>query len=64
MLELVVKPRGLVQVRWNGVALPDLVADTKAAAAALQGVSDWGEFGIYCAGSNGTVPTARFMPTE
>jgi hypothetical protein len=64
LLELEVKPRGLVMVRLNGVCHPALVADTAAAVAALKGSKDRGEFGIYCVGSTGTISTARFLPAE
>jgi serine/threonine protein kinase len=64
ILELEVKPDGLVRVRWNGDDYPALVAHTEVAAAVLRGASDRGEFGIYCWGTNVTVSTARFLKTE
>jgi hypothetical protein len=64
ILELDVKPRGLVRVRWNGDDYPALVEDNEIASAVLQGTSDRGEFGIYCWGTNVTVSTARFLQTE
>jgi len=64
ILELEVKPQGLVRVRWNGDDYPRLVEYTEIAAAVLKGASDRGEFGIYCWGTNVTVSTARFIQTE
>jgi hypothetical protein len=64
ILEIDVKPRGLVRVRWNGDDYPALVANTPVAAVALKDASDRGEFGIYCWGTNVTVSTARFLKTE
>jgi hypothetical protein len=63
ILELEVKPQGLVRVRWNGDDYPALV-ENKGAAIAPQGTSDRGEFGIYCWGTNVTVSTARLLQIE
>jgi hypothetical protein len=64
ILEIDVKPHGLVRVRWNGDDYPKLVEHTDVAAALLKDASDRGEFGIYCWGTNVTVSTARFLQTE
>jgi hypothetical protein len=62
LLEVAVKPRGLVRVSWNGELCQELVSD--AANQFGQAVGNQAEFGIYCHGSSGTVMTARFLPTE
>jgi serine/threonine protein kinase len=62
LLQLEIKPRGLVEVRWNGDLCRDLVSD--AASEWAKELSNQGEFGIYCLGSSGTVSTARFISTE
>jgi eukaryotic-like serine/threonine-protein kinase len=64
LLELEVKPNGLVRVHWNGDPYPSLVADTQAAAEALNGADDRGELGIYCIGCSVVVSKARLLPTE
>jgi serine/threonine protein kinase len=61
LLELVVRSRGVLRVRWNAELCRELTsADSEPA-----GIIDCrGEFGIYCIGSSVTVSTARIQPIQ
>jgi hypothetical protein len=62
LLEIEVRPRGLVSVRWHGDPCREVVAAK--ANQWVKGADYRGEFGIYCRGCSVVVVTARFMPLE